>query len=396
MGPRLDSRRFDAAAFALALAARLAFLALWQHKGLADVYGRDLYYSLAQCWLGWAPMPPFDATHPPLYTAFIAAVLGVFRSPNPLPVLLLQCLLGAACVVLVRRVGARLADEKTARWAALWVALDPALIFFTPQLQTETLFVAMELAFFALLLAVIDEPLSWRQAAVGVWGGLCVLCRSVFGAYPAILFLALWRTKGFSRAFALCAVLGIGWFVPVTAWTVRNYRKYGGFVPMSAQMGWTLYEGFSLDREEVRRRPYEMTAEADRLGIQGPLARGQYFMAKTRAFAAAHPLSALKIVVGKAFLFWRPFPYDPHAWWQRAGLGVYYLFLFAWAVAGAVAVRRRAAWAPVWALLAYLTAAHAVFFTSLRYRLPLEPFLCLLAAAGAAAFAARRGESRDA
>jgi 4-amino-4-deoxy-L-arabinose transferase-like glycosyltransferase len=382
MVERLSSRRFDAAAFGLALTLRLAFLALWQLKGLADVYRPDLYYTLAQSWLGWAPMPAFDATHPPLYTGFLAAVLGLFRSPNPLSALVLQCVLGAGSVVLLRRVAERLTDAKTARWAALWVALDPALVFFTPQLQTETLFVAMELVFFAGLLKTLDEPPSWRLVAVGFWGGLCALCRSVFGAYPGILFFALWRTKGFSRAFALCAVLGIGWFAPNLAWTARNYRKYGGFVPMSAQMGWTLYEGFSTDREEVRRRPYEMADEARAKGIDNPMDEGRYFMAKTKAFVAEHPWDAAKIVMGKAVLYWRPFPYDPHTWWQRDALGVYYVIVFALGLLGLLALRRRPEWGPVWALFVYLSMAHAVFFTSLRYRLPLEPFLCLLAAAG--------------
>lgn len=378
----LSSRKFDAAAFGGALALRLGFLAAWQWKGLGDVYGRDLYYDLSQSWLGWKPMPVFDATHPPLYTGFLAAVLGAFRSPNPLPALILQCLLGAACVVLVRRVGARLADEGTARLAALWTAVDPALIFFTPQLQTETLFVAMEVVFFAVLLKLLDEPPSWRLPVLGVWGGLCALCRSVFGAYPAFLFFALWRTKGFSRAFLACALLGCGWFLPTGAWTARNYRRYHTVVPMSAQMGWTLYEGFTLDREEVRRRPFEMEAEASRLGIVGPMERGTYFAEKTKAFVAANPLTAAKIVVGKMLLYWRPFPYDPHAWWQRGALGVYYLIVFAFCLAGLRAAAARPEWAPVWALFLYLTAMHSVFFTSLRYRLPLEPFLCLLAAVG--------------
>jgi len=390
MASALSSRRFDAAAFGSALALRLGFLAVWQWKGLGEVYGRDLYYDLAQRWLGWAPMPAFDATHPPLYTGFIAAVLGVFRSPNPLPILLLQCLFGAASVLLVRRIGARLTDEATARAAALWVALDPTLIFFTPHLQTETLFVAMELVFFAGLFALLEESLSWRLIPLGVWGGLCALTRSVFSAYPAFLFLALWRTRGFKRAFLFCALLGVGWFVPAAAWTARNYRKYGRLVPMSSQMGWTMYEGFSLDREEVRRRPYDMEIEATRLGIMGPMERGDYFAAKTKAFVAANPGAALKIVVGKALLFWRPFPYDPHTWWQRGALGVYYLVLFGFCLLGLRAAAERAAWGPVWALFLYLTAMHSVFFTSLRYRLPLEPFLCLLAAVGALELRRRR------
>jgi hypothetical protein len=212
----------------------------------------------------------------------------------------------------------------------------------------------------------------------------------VFGAYPAFLFFALWRTKGFSRAFAFCALLGCGWFLPTGAWTARNYLKYGKVVPLSSQMGWTLYEGFTLDREEVRRRPFEMEAEATRLGITDSIERGDYFAAKTKAFIVAHPLSAAKIAVGKMILYWRPFPYDPHSLWQRGALGVYYLFVFAFCLAGLRAASARAAWAPVWALFVYLTAMHSVFFTSLRYRLPLEPFLCLLAAVGANELLRRR------
>ena len=390
MGTRLSTRRFDAAAFALALALRLSFLAVWQFKNLGDVYGRDLYYSLAQAWLGWTAQPLFDATHPPLYTAFIAAVLGLFRSPNPLPVRLLQCLLGAAAIPLVRWIGERLSDEKTARLAALWVACDPALIFFTPHLQTETLFVSMELVFFAVLLWALEKPLSWRLVALGVWGGLCALCRSVFGAYPIFLFFALWRTKGWARAFAFCALLGVGWFVPTGVWTARNYVRYGKLVPLSAQMGWNLYEGFSLDRDEVRRRPYEMAAEAARHGIEGSLACGTYFMAKTRAFVRENPAAAAKIILGKMFLYWRPWPYDPHSWWQRGALGVYYVVLFALGLIGVRAAPARGAWASVWALFIYFTLLHSVFFTSLRYRLPLEPFLCLLAAVGARALVRRK------
>ena len=357
-------------------------MAVFLSKNLGEAYGRDLYFNLAQSWLGWMPMPDFDATHPPLYTGFIAAVLGLFRSPNPLPILVLQCLLGAASVLLVRRIGIRIFDDQTSRLAALWVALDPALIFFTPHLQTETLFVAMELVFFLGLFILCDKPLSGRVVALGLWGGLCVLCRSMFGAYPAFLFLALWRAHSFKRAFFFCAVLGLGWFIPTGVWTARNYLKYGRMVPLSAQMGWTLYEGFSIDREEVRRRPYEMGAETDRLGITDPLAKGTYFMGKTKAFVKEHPLAAAKIIFGKMLLYWRPWPYDPYSWRQRVMLGAYYSILFGLALFGARAAWFSRAWGPVWALFAYLTAVHSVFFTSLRYRLPLEPFLCLLAAAG--------------
>ena len=391
-----DARRFDAGAFGLALGLRLAFTAVFLAKGLDAAYGRDLYYNLANSWLGWAPMPPFDATHPPLYTAMIAAVLGLFRSPNPLPVLLLQCGLGAACAPLTRRLGGRLGvEEPVSRLAALWVALDPGLIFFTPQLATETMFITMELVFFVWLLSELKRPLSARLVPLGVWGGLTALCRSVLGGYPAFLFLVLWRARGLSRAFLFCAVLGLGWFVPQGVWSARNYFKYGKMVPVAAVMGWNLYEGFTTDRDEVRRRPVEMGVEAERMGLMtDAIARGDYFARKTTTFIRAHPLEAARIIGGKALLFWRPWPYDPHSWWQRSLLGVYFTLLFAFALLGARLAWPHAAWGPVWALFAYQTALHSFFFTSLRYRLPLEPFLCLLAAMGASSLLKKRKARR--
>lgn len=387
---KTPARRFDASAFALALSARLVFTAIFLAKGLDVVYARDLYYNLAVSWLGWAPAFAFDATHPPLYTAFLAAVMKLSGSSNQLPILLLQCLIGSAVSPLTRRLGSGLVSEKAARISALWVALDPGLIFFTPQLGTETLFITMTMIFFLGLFREITKPLSVKTIALGLWGGLCVLCRSVLGGYPAFLFLALWKTRGLVRAFSFCAILGIGWLTPSILWSVRNYHVYGRVVPFGAQMGYTLYEGFTLDREEVRRRPFTMGEEIVRLKLDDPIDRGNYFAHKTTEFVKANPGEALKIVLGKAVLFWRPFPYDPHTWWQRGILGIYFSVLFALALWGVKSVYHDPAWAPVWALFAYLTVLHSVFFTSLRYRVPLEPFLCLLAASGALALLERR------
>jgi hypothetical protein len=391
---RWSARRFDVAVFVLALAARLAALGVFQAKGLGDAYGRDLYFNLALAWLGRLPTPVFDATHPPLYTGFIACVLGLLGTSSQLPILFLHVLLGAGTVLLARRVAAFLVDDKIARLAALWLALDPAVIFFTPQLQTETLFIAMMMAFFLGLFSMWDKPLSWRHAALGLWGGLCVSCRSVFGAFPVFLFVAIWRSKGFLRALFFCLLLAPGWFLPSGVWTARNYLKYGRLVPLSGQMGSTLYEGFTLDRELVRTNPITMAVEAQRLGISNS-DFGAYYFAKWKTYVRENPLQSAVIVAGKAVLYWRPWLYDPYTGWQRAVMGAYFTALFAFALLGArTAASSRAPWGIVWAVLAYHTVVHAVFLTTLRYRVPLEPFLCLLAAVGAAPYLSRRGAPR--
>lgn len=395
MGLRLPRPGPDGAVFLLALALRGLFLLFWELRGWASLHPPDAYYSIALSWLGHAPPLGFDAMLPPFYTLFLSAVLGLSGGPDPLLARGLQCALGAASAVLLRRIGLALAGERAALWAGLWAAADPALIFFTPHLQTETLFVFLELGFFlALLPKARAAALDGTLPLIGLLGGLCALTRSVFTAYPAFLFLALWRSAGLKRALLFSLLLGAGWALPGAVWTARNLAVYGKLVPMSAQMGWTLWEGFTLDREEVRRRPHDMAEEAAARGISDPADLGGYFLAKTRAFARERPFEALKIVVGKAFLYWRPFPYDPHSWWIRGGLGAYYLALFGFALLGARRAWGQPGWGPVWALFAYLTAMHSVFFTSLRYRVPLEPFLCLLAALGAAGLYERRARAR--
>lgn len=390
-------RGFGPRVFLLALAVRLGFLALWLFLGLDGLYGRDIYYPLALGWLGWDRLEGMDATHPPLYTAFIAAVLWCFRGPHPLPVLLVQVFLSSLAPVFVQRLGEKIGTPRVGRLAALWTALDPALVFFTPQLQSETLFVFMELLFFVRLYRCLEPGVRpWPWLGLGIWGGLCALCRSVFAAYPVALCPWLFWSLGWRRAWLPFALFSVGWLSPIAVWTARNWVRYHEIIPISAQMGWTLYEGFSLDREEIRRRPYEMGAEARRAGIPGSdfVAMGRYFKSKTMRFIRENPGPAARIVLGKALLYWRPWPYDPHGFGTRFGLGLYYSALFILALLGAWASRARfVEWGPAYVLIAYLTATHAVFFTSLRYRLPLEPLLILLASAGWEAWASR-GEGR--
>jgi hypothetical protein len=71
-------------------------------------------------------------------------------------------------------------------------------------------------------------------------------------------------------------------------------------------------------------------------------------------------------------------------------VGTYYTILLGLAAAGLWLKRRdRRLW-PVYFYFGYLTVMHSFFFTSLRYRLPIEPFLCFLAAVALAELRPRR------
>lgn len=369
------------APFLAALGVRLLWLAVWQARGLEAVYGHDPYPETAELLLGWRT-DGFDAAHPPVYPLWIALLYLARGAPSHALVRVVNALLSALTCVLVGRWAERTVSKKVGRAAAWWTAFDPLLVFFSIQLQSETFFLLL-LALFLLALPA-GVPSSPRAAfGLGLLGGLASLTRSVFAPYPPLLFAWLAAKTLRRRIWAIALA---GWLAPIAFWTARNHLRYETFLPLAANGGWNLWEGFTLDREEVRRRPHAMTEELARAGVDStgdPMAPSRYFLRKTIAFVRAEPLAAARIVTGKALLYWRPWPYDPHGRAARGAAAAYFTLLFLLAAVGAWSLRGRPELAPAWLLIAWFSVAHSVFFTSLRYRAPLEPLLCLLACAGA-------------
>lgn len=378
-------RRFLFWTLGLALAVRLAALVVWERLNLTEVLGNDPYPYYAGVLLGWLPPAPVVA-HPPVYSFWVAGIFALARTPSLLTVQCVNVLLGVAGAGLFALWARRRLSAPVARLAAVWLALDPLLVYFSPQLQSEPLFLALAALFFLALDAAGPEPRKVDAFGLGLLGGVLTLTRSVVAVYPVFLVAAvLWARRSLKGA-AVWLLLFAGWGVAPAFWGARNLKVHGQFIPLATNGGWTMWEGFTVDREEVRRRPYEMREEVTRLGLsdEGDFFRvGRHFSDKLKAFARANPAEAARIVVGKALLYWRPWVYDPYPVPVRWAAGVYFTLLFSLAGVGAWTLRGEPGWAPVWALILNLSALHAVMFTSLRYRTPLEPFLVCLAAQGA-------------
>ena len=380
-----DQRRFLAGTFALALCVRLLALAVWESLGLTERFGNDPYPFYAKVLLGWVPPAPI-VVHPPVYSFWVAGVFALVRSPSYLAVQLVNVLLGAGGAALFAVWARRHLLLAAARVAAVWLALDPLLVYFSPQLQSEPLFLFFLALFFLGVDVVGREPGKAGAALLGLFGGVLTLTRSVVAVYPAFLAAAALWSRRSVRGAPVWLLLFAGWAVAPAAWGVRNIFVHGQFIPIATNGGWTMWEGFTVDREEVRRRPFEMREEAARLGLtdEGDFFRsGRHFSGKVKALIRNEPLRALRIMFGKAMLYWRPWVYDPYPVPVRWGAGIYFSILFVLAGCGAWTLRGDPGWAPVWGLFINLSALHAVLFTSLRYRAPLEPFLVCLAAQGA-------------
>lgn len=371
-------KKFLLGVLAAAFLARLGFLAVWKGADLVSRFPHDPYYETALYWLGLHP-PLETIGHPPLYPAFLAVLFWIFRGAGDWMVPIFQCFVSSFSALVLYSWGRRIASEPAARLAALWMALDPFLIFFAPQYQSETLFVFLVLCFFLALQHALEKSSPGFAWTAGILGAAASLCRGVFLPYSLFLAAAL----GLMKRWGPLGLVTAGWTLPILVWTGRNYHDHGALILVSAQSGQNMYEGFTLDREEIRQRPLRMQEEVRRLGLSDPIERDRYFQKKIKKWILENPKSAAKIVFFKLFRYWRPWPYDPYPGWLRLGTSVYFILILVLMARGAYSLRESFnPLLPVYGLFAALTLVHSLYFTSLRYRIPLQPFMIFFASAG--------------
>jgi 4-amino-4-deoxy-L-arabinose transferase-like glycosyltransferase len=316
-------------------------------------------------------------------------------------------LLGALAVALIGLIGKELWGPRVGLIAAAVGAVYPAMAAFGIGLESEPLFVAVELG-------ALYAVLRWRRAPGGAWwlvlagvlGGMIVLTRSNGAVLLLALALAVWRTprRSWRSLLAPAGILVIAALV-VVPWTVRNVHALGATVPVATNLGKTLagtYNPLSAQDYWRWRGPRRLPASY-RSALREPTEAGRD-RALTRAgedYIRAHPASVpaasawntarlleldqrgrsnLKAVLGSRVLSWASI------------LGFWALAVVALAGAFTRRFRRAPAWFWLMPVLLWLgTAPFAVNFD--RFRAPIDPFL-VMAAALALAPLVERGAAR--
>jgi hypothetical protein len=225
--------------------------------------------------------------------------------------------------------------------------------------------------------------------------------------YP-LAVAPLWLLDRGSRrgARGSLALVLVGFALTLAPWAARNARVHDAFVPVATQGGMTLYSGnHPLDGWRFGFIPSDETtrrAEA----LSEPEASSVLIRA-TAQDLAARPGQVPRLLALKAIFFWVPLDWEIMPW--PGMLNPVYLVVLLWAgwlgmaagrdlirdrtsTAAPAATRRNrflASW-PYWLPVAYFFALALVFYGSPRFRLPVEPFLAMAAAAGLVRLAGHR------
>jgi 4-amino-4-deoxy-L-arabinose transferase-like glycosyltransferase len=177
------------------------------------------------------PLTP-DLERTPGYPAMIAAVYAL-AGHSPEAVILLQLLLGVVIAGLTFYLAFLLGMSAwVGLLAAGYVAVEPVSAMTSNLLLTETMFTALLVAGI-LLLVLYWKSSRWRWLVIGAgFFGLAALTRPVSQFLPlSLALIVVWtdRKMGWRRA-ALAALLFTGISMSITySWAYRNYTESGLF-----------------------------------------------------------------------------------------------------------------------------------------------------------------------
>ena len=289
--------------------------------------------------------------------------------------------------------------DRHALLAAAFVAFNPFVIFFSAPLLSETLFTAM--------LAWAMVLLIWprRDEASGdfrLLAGLLLLALSVLVRPSAVLLpvllgiLSVFMNRRESRAYEnvpdvrhkrnvsplwMGATAGFLVLLSLLPWVVRNRNLLGRWIWLDTNSGFTLYDAYNpgatgaSNQAFVRREP--------ELQKHGEVDRSDYLARKAKDYVRQHPGRVVGLIGAKLIRTWSPVPLSSE--YGRPGLR---LIALAYSVPFDILVLAGLIWgnmprsAKVYLLAPaiYLSVVHALTVGSLRYRIPAEPPLAVIAA----------------
>jgi 4-amino-4-deoxy-L-arabinose transferase-like glycosyltransferase len=342
----------------------------------------------------------------PAYPVFLAGLYATGLD-SVLAVRIVQAFLGVLSCFLLYRIGAQILHPWAGVAAALMLAVNPSHVFYSAYVLSETLRVFAVVA----MLTVVIEALKRRTprwiAAAGLAAGVVTMARVVLIPYLGILAVLLAVVSARSlpqRTVYAALVLSLG-FLALIPWSYRNYTLTGTFSTVRPDAA-ELLAG-STDPASAARLAHDPEYKAT---------RDQRFSEET--LRAREELAGAGVVAGASGvmeLTWQRLRTDPVglfslyarraiALWQlQPGQGAFAMPLvqvycavvngltFLLCGVGLFLSRMsRPAFLALLFLILVVTGVHLLFETApVRYRMPADPAVVLVAAAGLTALVDR-------
>lgn len=359
----------------IGLGVRIFSVVLYGNPGFPD---SAVYLAQAQSFLAFQIA---SSNHIMPFYPFVLALLG----GTTLGALFLNITLSTLSIWLVYELTQTLFNNQgKAIIASIVVSLYPFFIFYTLANLTEPLFIFLILA---------GTLCFYRKY---LWIGniffvLAILTRPTFDLMMPVFIIAfgVFVHKMSARQIIYWLIrYALIYVVLFTPWWLYQYHKYDQFVRLHLGAGIVIYSGNNLLNQTGGGVSDEFNTDMsfdEFQHITDPILRDQTLKRVAVNFILANPERFALLAYKKFIRFWRLYPHHPT--YQKpfyvvvsvlSFTPVLFLFFYYFRHFRTADLRK---FSPILLMIAYLTAVHMVLIGSMRYRLPLEPFMIIIATA---------------
>ncbi len=392
MSPDERKRFFGLLVLALLIRVAAAFYLGGDVSGLSGAHDEISYSELGHRFAtghgltfgeNWYPWIQADAPQS-YYSASMSLLLaGIYMlfGYQPLIARLIFALMSTAVVGMIYLLTRRLFDSQVALLAGLIASAYAYLVFYGVTLVTETPFTLALLLAIYLAYDLRRESRPWHWAALGLALAVALLFRmAVVFFVPILLAWILWERRRMAWQIAIPIVVIV---LAIAPFTLENYRKWERFLLLEAQFGHVFWNGnhpghdWDFHPFETFEIPAEVLALRNDAAITSALLeRGLQNVAAEPAHFAMLTLTRMR----ELFTFWPTGDSTPVSNAMRLlsfGLLVPFTLYGLWSI--------RYQWQlllPIYAYLMIHTGVYSVTWTMIRYRIPMDAFFIMVAAAG--------------
>jgi len=324
------------------------------------------------------------------YSFFVLAPALWLFDHSLLGLRLANLVCGAASIVLVYLVAREAGANRPARLlgAALWALYLPCGVYGV-YLAKENFMIPLMLGILWCALRMTRTfPLRIAVLCGGLFGILALTGNAALSLAGAV-GIALLVSKSALRVRVLSVpVMIVVATLVASPWLARNVAVLGAPV-LNTNGGFNFYlgnnpgaDGMFVSIADTPRGPTWHALRAE----QGEVKASETLKQEALAWIKSHPGEFMALSVKKLGLFWTP----PVHSGRDAPVGVEKLIRLVWLIEFSVLVcaalatlpyvRNRPSLAVLWAAVACYSGVHMLFYVIFRYREPIMPVLCVLAA----------------
>ncbi len=379
------------------------------YRELAENLAREGVYGYGQPGDDIQP----TAYRPVLYPLLLSTAVDAKWQLSLWRVTLMHLALGVGTVLLTLNLGERLKLGGWSYFAALLVCCDPILLNQSALVMTETLATFLAVLSLWCLTRLTQFPEWWNALMAGGALGLSALCRPTFLPWIGLVAIALMLLAkvSWSRRAVHATALIAGACLFLLPWGIRNRVELGKFMLTTTHGGYTFYLGncheFFVHLTAGKSLETYDSLEALIMSTIRANSSGNIFIVSGDELLVDHQLyqQSFQDIHEEPHLFAyaclyrlyqliNPLPHPPAKELGpesvprkllRNVVAAWYVAVYLLAILGCIRLRKDFRSPPwLWGVLLVFTflAIHTFYWTNLRMRAPLMPFIALVAAAG--------------